>query len=53
MVYSVGEQTTVLENPASCRASWSALYPSMNDFEGGDVGAPSMVVVCTLTRGCS
>jgi hypothetical protein len=53
MVYSVVEQTAVLVNPASGIASWRALYPSRNDFEGGGVGAPSLVVVRTLTRGCS
>jgi hypothetical protein len=53
MVYNTMEQTAVLANPASGRASWRALYPSRNGFEGGGVGAPSLVVVRTLTRGCS
>jgi hypothetical protein len=28
------------------------MYPSRSGFEGGGVGASSLVVICTLTRGC-
>jgi hypothetical protein len=52
MVHSVVEQTAVPANLASGKASWRALYPSRSGFEGGGVGASSLVVVRTLTRGC-
>jgi hypothetical protein len=53
MVYSATEQTAVLANLASGGASWRALYLSRSGFEGGGVGASRLVVVHTLTRGCS
>jgi hypothetical protein len=52
MVHSVVELTDVLANLASGKASWHALYPSRSGLEGGAVGASSLVVVRTLTRGC-
>jgi hypothetical protein len=44
------EWTAVL---ASDGASWRALYPPRSGFEGGSVEIPRLVVVRTLTRGCS
>jgi hypothetical protein len=52
LVHSVVELTVVLANLASGKASWRALYPSRSGFEGGSVGASSLVIVRTLTRGC-
>jgi hypothetical protein len=52
MVHNVVELTVVLANLASGKASWRALYLSRSGFEGGGVGASSLVVVRTPTRGC-
>jgi hypothetical protein len=51
-MHSVVELPTVLANLASGKASWRALYPPRSGFEGGGVRSSSLVVVCTLTRGC-
>jgi hypothetical protein len=53
MADNVAEVMAVLVNLASGGASWRALYLSRSGFEGGDVGASRLVVVHTLTRGCS
>jgi hypothetical protein len=49
MVHNVVDLTVVLANLASGKVSWRALYPSRSGFEGGSVGASSLVVVRTLT----
>jgi hypothetical protein len=53
MADSATEWTAVLENLASGGASWHALCPSSGGFEGGGVEISRLVVVRTLTRGCS
>jgi hypothetical protein len=53
MVHSVVEWTAILANLAYGGASWRALYLSRRGFEGGGVGASRLVIVRTLTRGCS
>jgi hypothetical protein len=53
MADSATEWTTVLVNLASGGASWRVLCPSWGGFEGGGVEISRLVVVHTLTRGCS
>jgi hypothetical protein len=53
MVYNTAEETAVLTNLASGGASWRALQLSRSDSKGGGVEISRLVVVRTLTRGCS
>jgi hypothetical protein len=50
---SASEWTVVLANLASGGASWRALCSSKGGFEGGGVETSRLVIVRTLTRGCS
>jgi hypothetical protein len=53
MADSATEWTAVLAHLASGGASWRDLCPPRSGFEGGGVEIPRLVVVRTLTRGCS